>query len=86
MNYPFKDAHFELPFFFYYSYLSVAMARLRLVLVEDAVSFDLAVHGDELHKTVARPEGLEPPAFWFVARRSIQLSYGRAGQKQCSTS
>ncbi len=24
-----------------------------------------------------RPEGLEPPAFWSVARRSIQLSYGR---------
>ena len=26
---------------------------------------------------MVRPEGLEPPAFWFVAKRSIQLSYGR---------
>jgi hypothetical protein len=27
----------------------------------------------------ARPEGLEPPAYWFEANRSIQLSYGRVG-------
>ena len=26
---------------------------------------------------VVRPERFELPAFWFVARRSIQLSYGR---------
>ncbi len=26
---------------------------------------------------LARPEGLEPPTPWFVARYSIQLSYGR---------
>jgi hypothetical protein len=24
-----------------------------------------------------RPDRLERPTFWFVARRSIQLSYGR---------
>ena len=28
-------------------------------------------------KNLVRPEGLEPPAYWFEASRSIQLSYGR---------
>ena len=28
-------------------------------------------------KKVVRPERFELPTFWFVARRSIQLSYGR---------
>jgi hypothetical protein len=28
-------------------------------------------------KEVARPERVELPTFWFVAKRSIQLSYGR---------
>jgi hypothetical protein len=28
-------------------------------------------------RDVVRPGGLELPTFWFVARRSIQLSYGR---------
>ena len=27
---------------------------------------------------MARPERLELPTYWFVASRSIQLSYGRA--------
>ena len=31
----------------------------------------------KLLKTVARPEGLEPPTLCFEGRCSIQLSYGR---------
>ena len=26
---------------------------------------------------MVRPEGVEPPTYWFVASCSIQLSYGR---------
>jgi hypothetical protein len=28
-------------------------------------------------KQMVRPEGFEPPTLWFVAKCSIQLSYGR---------
>ena len=31
----------------------------------------------ETRNVMVRPEGLEPPAYWFEANRSIQLSYGR---------
>jgi adenylate cyclase, class 2 len=33
--------------------------------------------GSSVSLRLARPEGLEPPAYWFEASRSIQLSYGR---------
>ena len=34
---------------------------------------------------LARPERFELPTFWFVARHSIQLSYGRAESKTFQT-
>ncbi len=36
---------------------------------------------DQKTKIMARPGGFEPPTAWFVARYSIQLSYGRALQE-----
>ena len=29
---------------------------------------------------MVRPEGFEPPTLWFVAKCSIQLSYGRTSR------
>jgi hypothetical protein len=40
----------------------------------------------KLLKRVARPERVELPTFWFVARRSIQLSYGRTRWMQTARS
>ena len=31
----------------------------------------------EVNGRMVRPEGVEPPTYWFVASCSIQLSYGR---------
>ncbi len=31
---------------------------------------------------MVRPEGVEPPTYWFVASCSIQLSYGRTLQQK----
>ena len=40
------------------------------------------VQGQFLVFALVRPEGSEPPTFWFVAKHSIQLSYGRLSQRQ----
>ena len=63
---------------------NVAGAVWRLACIW--VTYEDALQLPEYHWTynhhvisifVARPEGLEPPAYWFEANRSIQLSYGR---------
>ena len=36
-----------------------------------------ALTGFHLHRVLVRPERFELPTAWFVARYSIQLSYGR---------
>ncbi len=35
----------------------------------------------KLRMGMVRPEGVEPPTYWFVASCSIQLSYGRTLQR-----
>ncbi len=37
------------------------------------------IHNILSEERMARPRGFEPLTAWFVARYSIQLSYGRAG-------
>ena len=43
----------------------------------DANNADQMVLRKEEEKRMVRPEGVEPPTYWFVASCSIQLSYGR---------
>ena len=45
------------------------------------VVFSRKGHSCAPNEKMARPEGLEPPTYGFEARRSIQLSYGRATVK-----
>ena len=56
-------------------------ARLDLVVVDRGrfARLPSRVGGGPMacERKLVRPEGLEPPAYWFEASRSIQLSYGR---------
>jgi hypothetical protein len=49
----------------------------------NALSYPLPVLTE--WKLMARPERFELPTSWFVARRSIQLSYGRGGAANSNT-
>jgi hypothetical protein len=44
-----------------------------------------ALHSVEGFLDMARPAGFEPTTPWFVAKYSIQLSYGRLKEHYCST-
>jgi hypothetical protein len=58
--------------------LSQTAGHFRAVTdVYTSVSFAAQDINVEHVKSMVRPERFELPTFWFVARRSIQLSYGR---------
>src|SRR6266852_2557423 len=58
--------------------LTQAVAEVRSMAHVQPIRGPAPQNIDVKHNKVARPERFELPTFWFVARRSIQLSYGRA--------
>src|SRR6266446_4730278 len=57
----------------------VINARSRLNM-RAMLSIAPAFFHAKIAEKVVRPGGLELPTFWFVERRSIQLSYGRTAR------
>src|ERR1700690_2266989 len=55
----------------------VGLSGVRIIGDEPAAS----TGSSRSEKVMARPERFELPTSWFVARRSIQLSYGRNGAR-----
>ena len=57
--------------------MPIGAGYLGVVSPDISTCADYAIHNQQFAIGIVRPEGLEPSASWSVAKRSIQLSYGR---------
>ena len=53
------------------------LSVVKMALKRNGPPGSTGVETGVFNRKVVRPERVELPTFWFVARRSIQLSYGR---------